>query len=68
MATRTITFYPHRQNRDGSFDSVCLKCFATIANAKEVTELRSYETEHVCIPSMLSNRGQLRKRVLPDSR
>jgi hypothetical protein len=62
MATPT-TFYPHRQNRDGSFDSICLKCFATVANAKEVTELKSYEKEHICDESFLADRGMtIRKR------
>jgi hypothetical protein len=61
MATR-IAFYPHRQNRDGSFDSICLKCFATVANAREVTELRSYEKEHICDESFLAERGVLSRK------
>jgi hypothetical protein len=27
-------FFPHRRNRDGSFDSICLKCLLTIGNAR----------------------------------
>ena len=27
-------FFPHRRNRDGSFDSICLKYLVTIANER----------------------------------
>jgi hypothetical protein len=27
-------FFPHRRNRDGSFDSICLKCLVTTANER----------------------------------
>lgn len=56
MDTR-IPFYPHRQNTNGSFDSICLKCFATVANANDVTELNSYEKKHICDESFLAERG-----------
>jgi len=29
-------FFPHRRNRDGSFDSICLKCLVTIANEESI--------------------------------
>jgi hypothetical protein len=60
MVDARIPFYPHRQNRDGSFDSICLKCFATVARAKVVTELKSYETKHICDEAFLAERGVLR--------
>ena len=49
--------YPHRKNRDGSFDSICLRCFATIARAKEVAELKNREKQHVCDEAFLAERG-----------
>jgi hypothetical protein len=65
MATTRIIFYPHRQNRDGSFDSICPKCFTTVANAKEVTQLNSYQKEHICDESFLTHRVMFsRKRFL----
>jgi len=59
MATDRIPFYPHRQNRDGSYDSICSRCFAIVAHAKTVTELNSYQKNHVCEESFLADRGAL---------
>ena len=59
MATRLRTF-PHRLNRDGSFDSICLKCFATIANTITETELKARENIHTCDHAMLCDRRLFR--------
>jgi hypothetical protein len=59
MAADRIPFYSHRQNRDGSFDSICPRCFATIAHATEITKLNSYEKQHICDESFLAERGAL---------
>jgi hypothetical protein len=64
MTHRPEPFFPHRQNRDGSFDSICLQCFATVANAMDVAELGSYEKEHVCKDTLLANRSLSRQRRL----
>jgi len=50
-------FFPHRRNRDGSFDSICLKCLLTIANAKNEADLATHDRRHVCVPSILSQRA-----------
>ena len=44
----------HRRNDDGTWDSICLGCFKTIARAKSETELREQEFEHVCFPLQFS--------------
>jgi hypothetical protein len=49
--------FPHRRNADGSFDSICLKCLLTIAKAKTEAELDRHDKNHVCIPSILSQRS-----------
>jgi len=49
-------FYPHRHNRDHSFDSICLTCLLTIANARTEAELEQHDKDHVCSPSILSQR------------
>jgi hypothetical protein len=41
-------FYPHRRKLDGSLDSICLNCLATIATSSDETELEAREKEHVC--------------------
>jgi hypothetical protein len=43
-------FYVHRPNRDGSYDSICTRCYATVASARNETELSMHETTHICIP------------------
>ncbi len=41
-------FFPHTRNRDGSFDSICLKCLHTIANAGFEADLEAHDEDHVC--------------------
>jgi hypothetical protein len=57
MRATQIPFFPHRLNRDGSYDSICLTCFATVANAKEAADLDVLDQGHVCDPVVLSQRG-----------
>jgi hypothetical protein len=57
MVLTRLPFYPHRRNRDGSFDSICLKCLLTIATAKTEIELATHEKVHVCNPSILSQQA-----------
>jgi hypothetical protein len=53
MADPVIIFFPHRHNRDGSFDSICTKCFVTIASAQTDAELAVYDKKHICDPGVL---------------
>jgi hypothetical protein len=41
-------FFPHRRNRDGSFDSICLNCFVTVASRGVESELSELEEKHFC--------------------
>jgi hypothetical protein len=41
-------FYPLPQNRDGSLDAICLRCFFTIADSADLRELQINERAHVC--------------------
>ena len=61
MLSRLVAFYPHRRNRDGSFDSICLNCFATLATARTEAELLAHDRMHVCKYSTLSQRAFDRK-------
>jgi hypothetical protein len=58
-------FYPIRQSSNGAFDSICLRCFATIANAKDVAALRTHDKNHVCDPDSPILLGTLRTRSRP---
>ena len=55
MAYSREPFFPHRRNRDGSFDSICLDCLLTIASHKAENELVAAEKVHVCKTSLLSS-------------
>jgi hypothetical protein len=59
MSAARKAIFPHRQNRDGSYDSICPSCFLTIASAQCEDELTPLEKGHVCASSLLAERGVL---------
>jgi|HubBroStandDraft_1064217.scaffolds.fasta_scaffold08867_3 hypothetical protein len=42
--------FPHRHNSNGTVDSICTECFATVATALDESELSTRESAHVCDP------------------
>jgi hypothetical protein len=48
MLNSRIASYPHRHNYDGSFDSICRICFATIARSWDEALLEQHENRHYC--------------------
>jgi len=40
--------FPHRQNADGTFDSICAQCFTTVATADRESDLKKAEDAHIC--------------------
>ena len=52
MATtlEELPSFPHRQNVDGTFDSICPYCFQTIAKQRLESDLARFEQAHVCRP------------------
>jgi hypothetical protein len=40
--------FPHRHNADGTHDSICCRCYATIATEHDQDDLLAQEAEHVC--------------------
>jgi len=40
--------FAHRANPDGTFDSICCVCFATVATLDTDTDLARVERQHVC--------------------
>jgi hypothetical protein len=63
MLSRLVAYYPHRRNRDGSFDSICLTCFATLATARTEPELLEHERNHNCKFSTPSRQAFDRKML-----
>ena len=49
--------FAHRENLDGTFDSICTYCFQTIASAKEESKLQLAEQKHVCEPHLIRRFG-----------
>lgn len=42
-------FY-HRLNRDGTHDSICCRCYLTVATVDQESSLATREESHVCDP------------------
>ena len=42
--------FPHRHNANGTHDSICTVCFATVATVQYECELARLESAHVCDP------------------
>ena len=40
--------FVHRMNPDGRSDSICIRCFQTIANDEDEAKLQSVEQVHDC--------------------
>ncbi len=45
------TSFARRSNRDSSIDSICTRCYQTIASARNETDLTLPETSHSCDPN-----------------
>jgi hypothetical protein len=42
------TRFIHRENPDGTYDSICLRCFITVDTEHDQDDLLSQEAEHIC--------------------
>jgi hypothetical protein len=50
MLTPLKPGFPHRHNANGTHDSICEACFATVAMVQNEWELAAYESAHICDP------------------
>jgi hypothetical protein len=50
--------YAHRENADGTFDSICLRCFQTIVSANSELELVESERTHSCTRAAAYTNGR----------
>lgn len=48
MQSKPYARFVHRENRDGSFDSICVECFATVATGSTESDLAQPESRHTC--------------------
>jgi hypothetical protein len=56
--TDNSTLHPHRQNEDGSYESICSTCFATVARSMVEVGRSEDEAAHACSPSFLAGCGR----------
>jgi hypothetical protein len=45
--------FVHRSNLDGTTDSICRQCMATVATAYDIDEFFRYEQQHICDPVLV---------------
>ena len=50
--THTLQFL-HRLNKDGTIDSICRECFATVVTSVWESNLEVEERKHRCDPSQI---------------
>jgi hypothetical protein len=60
MSERPAQF-PHRQDSDGLYHSICSACFATVARSRPESELSELEQAHICDQSFLDGRGHFNR-------
>jgi len=58
MTTLLRPNFPHRHNTDGSYDSICTVCYATVASVRKECELAVAESIHRCDPATLYQLSQ----------
>ena len=44
--------FAHRSNSDGTVDTICIRCFQTVATVSDEAELAKIEQEHICDPTI----------------
>ncbi len=57
MAQLSLPRFPRKLNVDGTWNSICVRCFQTIAANKLEVEIEEIENDHVCASSALSQRS-----------
>jgi hypothetical protein len=80
MSYQAIPFFPHRRHKDGTFQSLCLKCLATVGIHRSEAVLVELEAAHQCggvssakeskmtIPARTNLRANISKLEEDDSR
>jgi hypothetical protein len=53
MTDDPLRAFYHRKNNAESFDSICGKCFQTVATRNTEEELKAAEDIHVCQPDSI---------------
>jgi hypothetical protein len=58
MSAERMAMFPHRENEDGTFDSICPDCLSTVARGLHAeSQLTEFENQHVCHSDLSAVRG-----------
>jgi hypothetical protein len=50
--------FSHRPQRNGAYDSICARCFATVARSHNEADLEAEEKQHICDQKALLRRAR----------
>jgi hypothetical protein len=50
MAHRNLLAFRRRHNEDGTWDSICLRCYRTAGSARNASWLQLLQSTHTCDP------------------
>jgi hypothetical protein len=50
-SNKIIRHFPHRTNHNGTIDSICPRCYATVGTSTWESDLEHLEAAHVCEPA-----------------
>ena len=65
---KSATGYTHHKNRDGRIDSICLRCFQTVASGRREEYLNEREDVHTCETGRISFVKRLTVRAIQSTR
>lgn len=51
----SATWFAHRFNANGTIDSICPRCYATVGTSSWEADLERMEADHICDPAHLTN-------------
>jgi hypothetical protein len=55
--------FPHRQNSNGTYDSICPKCYRTIDTRNVEGDLAAEERVHICCVEDIFRHDMLARRI-----
>jgi hypothetical protein len=67
METPADKLYSHRFNADGTIDSICRRCFRTVAKVRQESDLEFCEREHICESQYMSHFDEHTEEATPSN-
>lgn len=67
MSSPASPVFVHRENREGTIDSICRACYVTVGTSAWEADLERAEKDHVCDPSLVAHWNMVAGRNQPRS-